>query len=392
MHKNKSVSRFQVLLMAITAGISVANIYYNQPILKEIGKTFHATESQDGLIAMLSQIGYGLGLFFITPLGDKLNKKKLILSLQTLQFITLLSFVFAMNIVQVWIVSLLLGLFSVSVQVIMPMAAGLDSKNRGRNVGTIFTGALIGILAARVFSGSIAEWIGWRYVYLISAAMVFLSILFLRVYLPDVGNPFRGNYVQLLSSALRQVKRFSLLRNVALMGALQFGFFCAFWTTLTFHLSGAPFHFRSHNIGLFGLVAIAGAMMAPLLGKKTDAGKTGTIRMLAVSLIISGIVLMMIFRVSVIALIIAVLIMDIGIQAMQVTHVALIYSLDESSHSRINTIFMTSVFIGGALGTLSGLFCWKYFGWVGVTGYMLVSAVLIMFILIKERKTNFFSQ
>jgi hypothetical protein len=114
--------------------------------------------------------------------------------------------------------------------------------------------------------------------------------------------------------------------------------------------------------------------------------------MLAVSLIISGIVLMMIFRVSVIALIIAVLIMDIGIQAMQVTHVALIYSLDESSHSRINTIFMTSVFIGGALGTLSGLFCWKYFGWVGVTGYMLVSAVLIMFILIKERKTNFFSQ
>jgi MFS family permease len=229
-------------------------------------------------------------------------------------------------------------------------------------------------------------------VYMISATAVLMSIFFLWAYLPDVKNPFTGNYVQLLTSALRQVKRFALLRNVSLMGALQFGFFCAFWTTLTFHLSGAPFHFRSHNIGLFGLVAIAGALLAPLLGKKTDAGKTGNIRMLAISLILAGIALMMLFKTSVATLIISVLIMDVGIQAMQITHVALIYSLDETSHSRINTIFMTSVFIGGALGTSIGLFCWKYFSWIGVTGYMMLSAVLILLVLIKERKTNFFRQ
>jgi predicted MFS family arabinose efflux permease len=386
--QKKSISRFHVLLMATTAGISVANIYYNQPILKEISTTFHTTESKAGFISMLSQIGYGLGLFFITPLGDKINKKNLVITLQILLLATLLFITIAGSIAQMWVLSVFIGIFSVSVQVIMPMAAGLDSDNRGKNVGTIFTGVLIGILSARVFSGSVAEWFGWRYVYLFSAAALLVVTLLLRIYLPDVKNPFKGNYLQLLASAIRQIRRFSLLRTTSVIGALQFGLFCSFWTTLTFHLSGAPFYFHTDSIGLFGLVAIAGALLAPILGKKTDNGLTGKIRRISISLIIGSILLMMAFPVSVPLLIMAVFLLDLGIQAMQVTNVAQIYSLDETSHSRINTIFMTSVFTGGALGTFVGLFCWQYWGWTGVTGHMLISAILIVLIMTKENKNE----
>ena len=158
-----------------------------------------------------------------------------------------------------------------------------------------------------------------------------------------------------------------------------------------FLFSGAPFYFHSDIIGLFGLVAIGGALLAPVLGKKSDKGKAGYIRLTAISLVIISIVLMMAFRYSVLVLGAAVLLLDIGIQALQVTHVALIYTLDESSHSRINTVFMTSVFTGGALGTLIGLFCWQYMGWLGVTAYLILSAIIILLILIKEKNTNFFS-
>lgn len=384
--KNSSLSRFQVILMSIAAGVSVANIYYNQPILKEISASFSIDETSAGLISILSQIGYGLGLFFITPLGDKINKKKLIIVLQIFLLISLFLITFSGSIFQVWVLSLLISIFSVSVQVIMPMAAGLDSVNRGKTVGTIFTGVLIGILAARVFSGSIAEWFGWRYVYALSGFAILLMVVLLQVYLPEVKNYFEGSYPKLLLSALRQIKKHKLLRSVSAIGALQFGVFSSFWTTLTFHLSGAPFYFHSDIIGLFGLVAIAGALMAPILGKQADRGGGKRVRFGAIALIIFSILLMMVIKTSVIALVVGVLLLDVGVQAMQVTNVALIYTLDERSHSRINTVFMTSVFTGGALGTLAGVISWRHGGWLGVTAQMLLFSILILWILIKERR------
>jgi predicted MFS family arabinose efflux permease len=385
--KQNRVSRFLIGLMAVSAGITVANIYYNQPILKEIADEFKATETQVGIISMLTQVGYGLGLFFITPLGDKLNKKKLIIGLQSLLLVSLLLITFAGSISQVWILSVLIGLLSVAVQVIMPMAAGLESDNRGKNVGIIFTGVLIGILAARVFSGNVAEWLGWRYVYLISAVAVGAVTILLLIYLPDVRIPFKGNYLQLLRSALNQIGRFPLLREVTLIGMLEFGLFCSFWTTLTFHLSGEPFYFQSNIIGLFGVVAIGGALLAPVIGKRSDKGESKRVRLIAAGLMIASIMLMMIWQDSVIVLIASILLLDIGAQAIQVTNVAMIYSLDESSHSRINTIYMTAFFTGGALGTFTGVMCWKFGGWTWVTGEMLISAVIMLGFLVKEKRS-----
>jgi predicted MFS family arabinose efflux permease len=386
MQENKAISKFLVILMAVAAGASVANIYYNQPILKDIALSFNVTEGQAGTISMLTQIGYGLGLFFITPLGDKINKKNLILTLLSLLFFALMLMIVTTNIHQVWLLSIIIGIVSVSVQVILPMAASLDSLSRGKTVGTIFSGILIGILSARVFGGLVAEWLGWRYVYGLSGVLILVIALLLKIYLPDVRNEFKGHYFQLLHSALEQIKRFPRLRDASLTGGLLFGVFCSFWTTLTFHLSGAPFFFHADAIGLFGIVAIAGALLAPVFGKQVDKGNSNRSLILAVSIVILSVLLLKIFPYSIAILILAVLILDIGIQAMQITNVAMIYNLDDNSHSRINTIYMTSYFIGGALGTFVGLLCWKHGGWNWVTWQMLIWTLAAMGIILKMRK------
>ncbi|MDD3080259.1 MAG: MFS transporter [Paludibacter sp.] len=383
---NRDVSSALILLMAVSAGISVANIYYNQPILSDIAREFHTTETHAGLISMLSQIGYGLGLFFLTPLGDKFDKKHLIITLQTLLLISLGFIFFSTSIVQLWVLSIFISLFSVSVQVIMPMAAGFSAVNRGKNVGAIFTGMLIGILSARVFSGVIADLWGWRYVYFISAVAVGMSTLLLTIYLPGTKSSFEGSYSQLLNSALKQFGRFRLLRRLALIGMLQFGLFCSFWTTLTFHLNSEPFHYPSSTIGMFGIIAIAGALVAPFIGKRADRGSVLRVRFIAVSLNIISILIMFLFKNSVGAIIAGIFLLDIGAQSLQVTNTTLLYSIDESVHSRINTIYMTLFFTGGALGTFIGILLWQWGGWDFVMLQMILFALMIVGLLFKEKK------
>jgi predicted MFS family arabinose efflux permease len=381
-----TVPAWLVLLMAACAGITVANIYYCQPILKEIASEFNVSESSVGMIPMLSQIGYGLGLFFIIPLGDKVDKRKLILGLQYLLIGALVLLYLSSTIVSVWVLSVLIGLFAVSVQVIMPMAAGFNHEERGKNVGIIFTGVLIGILAARVFSGTIADILGWRQVYLVSLIAVAIGTVFLTLFLPNGKPNFEGGYSQLLRSALFQFKRFKLLRRLAFIGILQFGLLSAFWTTLTFHLSGVPFNFGSGIIGLFGLVAVAGALVAPIMGRKTDKGGVTKVRFVAVALVVVSILMMWFGQHSVVAMVVGVLLLDIGAQSIQVSNVAMMYTLDPSSHSRINTIYMSLFFTGGALGTLAGILCWQLGGWNWVMAQMFLSAVGIIWLLWKEKR------
>ena len=386
--ENQGLSKTQITIMAITAGICVANIYYNQPILKQIALSLHTGESEAGIISVLSQAGYGLGLFFITPLGDKTNRKKLILSLQAALIATLIGMCLISQIWGVYIMSLLIGMFGVAAQVILPMAASLDKHRRGKTVGIIFTGILIGILAARVFSGYITAWLGWRYVYGISAIMVFISAICIHYSLPNVLPQFTGNYAKLLQSTLQQIKRFALLRRTALLGALVFGVFSSFWTTLTFYLSGAPFNYTTGTIGLFGILAIGGAMLAPVFGKLADKGNPAKALLFTVLLVIAGILLIKFFPQNLWSFVMAVLLLDIGVQATQVTNVATIYTLDEKSHSRINTVYMTTYFIGGAVGTFAGVQCWRLGGWPMVTWQLLVWSLLALLVAWMGYKTT----
>ena len=382
------LTKVQVLIMAIAAGVCVANIYYNQPILKDIASSFGVSESEAGSISVLSQVGYGFGLFFLIPLGDKINKKKLILCLMICLFFLLIFMTFSQNIIQVWILSVAIGIATVSAQVILPLAASIDRVTTGKTVGNIFTGLLIGILGARVFSGYIAEWLSWRYVYGFSAVIILIVIVLLNIYLPNIENEFNGYYLELLSSTLQQLKRFSLLREASLIGGLLFGVFCSFWTTLTFHLSGAPFNFQSDTIGMYGFVAIAGALMAPVFGKLADRGNSQRSLTIAVSMVIVSLVIAKIASNSALAIAIAVLLLDVGVQAIQVTNVARIYTLDAKSNSRINTVYMTTYFIGGSVGTSIGLLFWNLGGWNLVTWQMLVFTLLAFFIIVKPKKST----
>lgn len=366
--------------MAITAGVCVANIYYNQPILNEIAKSFGVSESQIGAVAVLTQAGYGLGLFFITPMGDKVNRKKLLLILQGVLIVSLLALATTNNITSVFVLSLVIGMVAVIAQVILPMAASLDKANRGRTVGIIFTGILIGILGARVFSGYIAEWFGWRYVYGISSVLVFGTSIIVYTALPDAPIQFEGNYGKLLRSTLLQFQRFAVLRRTAILGAFVFGVFCSFWTTITFYLSGPPFNFKVDVIGLFGILAIAGAMLAPVFGKMADKGNPARAQLVAASMLIVSVLLIKFIPHSIVSFVIAVLLLDVGVQATQVTNLATIYTLDDTAHSRINTIYMTTYFLGGAIGTFAGVTCWRLGGWAMVT-WQLLAWSLVAFLL-----------
>jgi predicted MFS family arabinose efflux permease len=373
--QNTSITKTQIAVMSVAAGVCVANIYYNQPILKAIAHDFNVPESQAGIISVLAQAGYGLGLFFLTPLGDKANRKKLILAFMGILVLVLIGTTFVQSFFWLCIFSLLTGLMSVAAQVILPMAAGMDTQNRGRTVGIIFTGILVGILAARVFSGLIAEWLNWRWVYGISSGMVVACMLMVQGSLPNVKAGFDGSYAKLLGSSLLQLKRFPLLRRTALLGALMFGLFCSFWTTLTFHLSGAPFNYGPDIIGLFGFIAIGGALLAPMFGKLADKGNPAKAQLFSGLMVLISIILIKIFPESVPCFVISVLLLDVGVQATQVTNVATIYSLDATAHSRINTAYMTSYFIGGALGSYIGLQCWSLGGWDVVTWQLLAFCV-----------------
>ncbi|QNK63885.1 MFS transporter [Pedobacter sp. PAMC26386] len=373
-------------LMAVSAGVIVANIYYNQPILNEIGQALRVSESQVGRISMLSQLGYGLGMFFLLPLGDKLNRKNLILLLCGLLILTLTLFAFSSTLTGICVLSFFIGLFSTPAQIILPMAATLGKHNRGKNVGKVFSGILVGILGARVLSGLITEWLGWRYVYGISAFMVLIMSILLKLYLPEVKPKFKGSYVSLLKSTLALVKEYRVLRQAALLGAFTFGVFCSFWTTLTFHLSSPPLNYHTGTIGLFGLIAIGGALVAPYFGKLADKGNVYSSLLLTVSMIIGSILLIKLFPFSVPVLIISVFFLDIGVQATQITNFTRIYSLHEDAHSRLNTIYMTTYFIGAAVGTYFGLLSWKLGQWSLSTSQMLLwSCIALSIVIISKR-------
>ncbi|RXJ86504.1 MFS transporter [Arcobacter sp. CECT 8985] len=384
------ITKKQIFVMSATAGISVANIYYNQPILSDIAEDLNISHLAVGNLPTFSQIGYGLGLFFVSPLGDKMNRKKLIIILHILLGLSLLGLTFLNNIFVLYILSLLAGLFAVSTQVVIPMAAAMSGKEKGRVIGTIFSGLLSGILLARTLSGYVTEWFGnWHMIFAISALLVFVTIIFISKTLPNMESHFSNSYFSLLKSSIYQLKRFSLLRRNTLLIAVSFGIFCSFWTTLTFKLSQAPFYYNSDIIGLFGVLAIGGAMLAPYVGKLSDKINANAIKLISVVMIMISVFLIRFFDTSLYAFILATLLLDIGFQSIQVNNISQIFTLDEKAHSRINTAYMSSMFIGGSIGTFIGVLCWEAGGWNFVTLQLIIlsfiSLIIVFYSLISKK-------
>jgi len=368
-----------LLLLAIITGISVANLYYLQPLLSDISLSFQVSPTTVGSGAMLTQIGYAIGMLLILPLADIVNRKRLICIVAIGAAIVL--FVIGVN-HNLWIfllATLLLGMLSVTPQLIIPLGAELaDPKNRGMAIGKIMSGLFIGILLSRTLSGFIGEYLGWHMMYLIASGMMVLIVGIVIVRLPNYHNPQSMSYGELFFSIFRIARQEKTLRSAALNGALSFAAFSIFWTSLAFWLASPQYNFGPQVVGIFGLVGIVGIIAAPIVGKLADRRSPETIISWAILIAILSYVCFIFLGKHIWGLVIGVILLDLGAQACQISNQTRIFALSTTASNRINTFYMVSYFCGGALGSWLGTFCYTHWGWngVGVSGLILLLIAL----------------
>lgn len=377
---SRSISTSLTMLMAVTCGLVVANIYYNQPLLAEIGRTFKVPDSTVSLLATMTQVGYTIGLLFAVPLGDKMERKKLILVMLSLAFLSMLGAAVAPDFQLILVAGLFTGIFSAVPQLLLPMAAQLAGDHeRGKVVGKVMSGLLIGILLSRTISGYVGAHFGWRIMFGSGAAIMVLLSAALWRYLPHSQPTYQGSYASLMRSLVTLARTLRPLRKSALTGCFMFAAFSVFWTTLVFFLEGAPYHYGSDMVGLFGLIGACGALAAPLAGKSADKrGPQFTIR-LGIFAVLFSYVLLAAAGTYLWVLIIAVIILDIGMQTTHISNQSRIFALLPEARSRINTVYMTSAFIGGSLGSVAGSLAWTAGGWLAVCGVAL-AFVLVAYV------------
>lgn len=361
------LNRQLLLLLAVACGIAVSNVYYSQPLLERIRLNFEVSAGASGLVTTLTQLGYTLGLLFLVPLGDTLRRRRLIVSLMLVEALFLAGAALAPSLPWLQLASLGIGLASVSAQVIVPLVAELSTPaKRGQNVGTVMSGLLLGILLARVVSGAVGGTFGWRAMFWFACGLALVTALVLQRSLPDVPPVANARFYDLMRSLWGLAREEPRLRESALVGALIFGAFSVFWTTLAFHLEGPPFHYSTQVVGLFGFVGAAGALAAPFAGKSADARGPRPVIGFATAVTALSFVIFWFGQTSVLALIGGVLLMDAGVQATHISNQARALSLRPAARSRLNTVYMVSYFTGGSLGSFTSALAWSRAGWPGV--------------------------
>ena len=357
-----------LFIMAYMAAVSVANIYYCQPLLSLMGNDLGIDEWRTSLIAMITQVGYACGLFFIIPSGDKFDRKKIVSYSFSILTIALLCIALSNNFHAVMAASFAVGACSVMPQIFIPIAAQYSRpEKKGANVGLIVSGLLTGILASRVISGLVGEWLGWRSMYVIAAIVMSLCTLIVWRIMPYTENNYTGSYKRLMHSLFALIREYKLLRICALRAAFAFGSFLALWASLTFKMEQAPFYAGGDVVGLLGLCGVAGAMSASVVGRLVSRIGVRNFNLLGAALMLSAWIIAYLWGNTYTAIIITILILDIGMQCIQLSNQTVVFSLNPKASNRINTIFMTNYFIGGSLGTFLSGSAWSMAGWSGVT-------------------------
>ena len=375
------LTKLLILVMSIACGLTVANLYYIQPLLGDIAKTFHVDQLSIGFAAMLTQIGYAIGMIFILPLGDIKEKRNLIVIMLLFSVISLMSMFFSSNIYILTISSFAVGFTSIIPQLIIPLAAQLSNpQQRGQTIGTIMSGLLIGILLSRTVSGILGSYLGWRIVYLIAAIMMFALMLILRKLIP-LCNPISDiKYSELLKSMIHLIKTEPILRESSLNGALMFSAFSAFWTSLIFLLESSHYSMGAEAAGLLGLVGVSGALAAPLVGKVADKRGSRFAIGICIVVVIVSYLLFFLFGFKIWGLVLGVILLDLGVQSCNVSNQARVHSLNEETRNRLNTIYMVSFFLGGAFGSFLGSYSYSHFGWYGVCTFGIITQILALII------------
>ncbi|KPY34698.1 MFS transporter [Pseudomonas syringae] len=388
-HNAVTMTPAMVMLFAFCCGAIVANIYYAQPIIELIAPDIGLSSTAASLIVSLTQIGYALGLFFLVPLGDLLENRRLMLVTTVVAILSLLGAAFAEQPNVFLLVSLLVGFSSVSVQMLIPLAAHLaPEESRGRVVGGIMGGLLLGILLARPIASLVADHFGWRAVFG-SAAVVMIGIsVVLATTMPKRVPDHRASYGQLLFSLWTLLRTQPVLRQRAFYQACMFATFSLFWTAVPLELS------RNHGlsqsqIAIFALIGAIGAIAAPISGRLADAGYT---RIASLGALLFGALSFLPGLVhpaySVIGLAITGVVLDFCVQTSMVLGQRTVYALDAASRSRLNALYMTSIFIGGAIGSAvaSPLFDHGGWTWVLIAGTALPLIALLALLRDRSRQ------
>jgi len=368
------------LLLASSAGAAVATLYYAQPMLGILAADTGASTDRVGLVTTLTQVGYAIGICLLAPLGDRYDRRTIILGKTLLLFAALVTAAMAPGLGTMLGASLVIGLAATLAQDVVPAAAAMaPAAHRGRVVGTVMTGLLLGILLSRVIAGLVGEHFGWRAMFGAAAVSVALfgaaSWVRLPSFAPSTGLP----YGRLLASLGSLWQRYPALRRAAVaQGLLSVGF-SAFWTTMAVMLHGAPYHLGSAAAGAFGLAGAAGALAAPVAGRLADRRGPGVVTRLGSGLAAAFFALLFIgpwlptpWALALLA--IAAVGFDLGVQTALIAHQTIIYGLEPDARSRLNAVLITVMFVGMALGSGLGTLLMGYLGWWGVVSLATLSA------------------
>ena len=319
--ENRGIPRSILLMMAIIAGLTVANCYYNQPLLELIRHDLGITEQSANLITVITQIGYALGLFFLIPLGDMFSRKKLILANMTIAAVMAIVMAVAQNVWMLWGASLLIGACSVIPQFFIPIAGQFsEPRNKSRNMGIVLSGLLTVILASRVISGYIGEWLGWREMFFIAALVMIACMGVMLLMMPEMKRNYVGTYRGLMTTVAEIFILHPSIRIYSIRAAFGFGSMMAIWSCLAFHLAQPPFSAGSDMVGMLGLCGIMGAMAASGVGKLVPKFGIHKFSLLGAGMQIMAWGIALLFGDTYAGLIAAIILVDIGLQCQQLSN------------------------------------------------------------------------
>ncbi|WP_437946978.1 MFS transporter [Sorangium sp. So ce296] len=364
---SRSLRRGLVWLMAAVSGATVANLYYNQPLLGDIARELGGAGGSLGLVPTMTQVGYAAGMLLLVPLGDSHERRRLIVIMTALASLALCGAALAPDLPWLIAASFAVGITSVVPQLILPFAAQLaPDEQRGRVVGMVMSGLLIGILLSRTVAGVVGTHLGWRAMFWAAAGLMIALGPVLRLALPAQPPAATMSYPELLRSLGRLARSEPALRLHSALGALSFGAFSAFWATLALYLQSMPERHGPQVAGFFGLVGVAGAAAAPLVGRYADVRGDRRINALALGVLLASFGVLWLLGGWLWGIALGVVLLDLGAQANQISNQARVYALRPEARSRMNTIYMTTYFVGGAAGAWLGTAAWTRWGWLGV--------------------------
>ncbi len=372
-----------ILALSVMAGISVANIYYCQPLLNMISEETGLSTFEVNLMPVFTQVGYALGLLFIIPMGDLYNRRKTILASFSAVVISLLV-IYASDSTSLLLgASFVTGFCSVSPQVFIPFVslfAKPDQKER--KVGIVLSGLLVGILASRVVSGYVGHLMGWRSMYLIAAVIMALSALIILRIFPNVEPTYQGTFGSLMKSFTKLLKDHPRSLLYSIRSSFAFGSMLGLWACLAFRMKEAPFFADSDTVGMLALCGVAGALTASNVGKYIPKYGVERINGIGASLMVLSWIIMYLFQNTYTGMIAGIIIIDIGMQCIQLSNQSATMRLCPEATSRMNTIYMVTYFIGGSFGTFLAGSMWSLYGWSGTVaagfGMILVSILITL--------------